>query len=643
MATLLTGPPSRVSRRPGGPERGAAPGGVTAAEGHRPAGRHSVPRHLAARRYPATAPPRAATLLHGASLVGAFVFWAWLDRGLWFFGDDWDFLVRRGLAYPPTDPRSIWFPHNEHWSTLPVLLWRALYNTFHLGSYWPYLVPVLVAQVLVMHLAWRISLRAGANVWVATAAVAVLGFLGAGAEDLAWAFQIGFVGSVLFGLFAIDLLDRPATGGRGPGHLGPVHLGHSHLVLASLSLLASLMCSTIGDAMVAGAAVLAFARLPWRRALSVLALPVVAYVTWFAGVGRLGLSAHSDRFTLRTATGLPRFMWDGLTWALGRSFNLQAAGPAILVAIIAWVAWRAPARLREQPVLVALPAATISFYFLVAIGRDTSSATAAVSRYAYVAFALLTPVIATLLSGPRAAPAKTTRAVHLGAIAVLAVTLAGNVGQAQTWVNQRHALTSKLETEVMALGRLSAAGVEDVAGANAAPISYFPDLSAVRLAGLERSHLLPPASLTPLDLVNARALLAVGDWNGAAMALSPHPLAVGHFEYVGYRRARVASRGGGCFSFSPVGPSSVQVWLRVPAGQKSAAVLVKAPPEARHAARYLAAFIVPPHGPSSSVPVNLVVPPTGTGYLTDNDSGAKLVLTWTEGTVLRLCDISPAK
>ena len=220
-----------------------------------------------------------------ASLAAAFAFWAWLDRGLWFFGDEWNFLVGRGLSYAPTNPQSIWYPHNEHWSTLPVLLWRGLYSVFHLGTYWPYIIPVLLAQVLVMHLAWRVSLRAGADIWVATAAVAVLGFLGAGAEDLAWGFQIGFVGSVLFGLLAFDLLDRrPRPGWR-------------QLVLASVSLVASLMCSTIGDAMVVGAAVLAFARLPWRRALAVLALPIFSYALWFSGVGRLGLSAHSDRFT----------------------------------------------------------------------------------------------------------------------------------------------------------------------------------------------------------------------------------------------------------------------------------------------------------------------------------------------------------
>ena len=311
-----------------------------------------------------------------ASLAAAFAFWAWLDRGLWFFGDEWNFLVGRGLSYAPTNPQSIWYPHNEHWSTLPVLLWRGLYSVFHLGTYWPYIIPVLLAQVLVMHLAWRVSLRAGADIWVATAAVAVLGFLGAGAEDLAWGFQIGFVGSVLFGLLAFDLLDRRPRP------------GWPQLVLASVSLVASLMCSTIGDAMVVGAAVLAFARLPWRRALAVLTLPIFSYALWFSGVGRLGLSAHSDRFTLGTLTALPRYMWDGLSWALGRASNLQPAGVVILVVLIVWAVWNAPKMWRRQPVLLALCVATVAFYLLAGLGRDISTGTPDVSRYVYVAIAL---------------------------------------------------------------------------------------------------------------------------------------------------------------------------------------------------------------------------------------------------------------
>ncbi len=612
---MLTGPPS--TKAPPSRERTRRP--VTLSAGPARQGHHYFSRPPAALRA-----QRAATIAHVASLAAACAFWAWLDRGLWFFGDEWNFLVGRGLSHAPTNPQSIWYPHNEHWSTLPVLLWRGLYGVFHLGTYWPYIIPVLLAQVLVMHLAWRVSLRAGADIWVATAAVAVLGFLGAGAEDLAWGFQIGFVGSVLFGLLAFDLLDRrPRPGWR-------------QLVLASVSLVASLMCSTIGDAMVVGAAVLAFARLPWRRALAVLALPIFSYALWFSAVGRLGLSAHSDRFTAGTLTALPRYMWDGLSWALGRASNLQPAGPVILVVLIVWALWNAPKMWRRQPVLLALCAATVAFYLLAGLGRDISTGTPEVSRYVYVAIALLTPVIATLLS-PRSVPAP----VRWGAVAVLAVVLVGNVGQAETWVKSRVDLTSRLKTDVFAVGRLVGRGVPDVTGPDAAPISYFPNLSAAGLALLERSHLLPPATLTPADMANARALLAVGDWNGSNTALSPTPLVAGHFEYLKSQHASVVPLGEGCLRFSPSRPGRpLQIRLRTAPGQASASVLVETAPAPPGATNYLAAALVPPSGPASSVPVELVVPRSGTGYLSDDAAGAKVVLTWTAGTALKLCGVS---
>ena len=64
-----------------------------------------------------------ATILHVASLIGAFVVLLVVDRQMWFRVDDFEFLAKRGLHGATY---SIWFPHNEHWSTLPVLAYRAL-------------------------------------------------------------------------------------------------------------------------------------------------------------------------------------------------------------------------------------------------------------------------------------------------------------------------------------------------------------------------------------------------------------------------------------------------------------------------------------------------------------------------------------
>ena len=184
-----------------------APGGEEVGTG---IGAAAAPRAIAARRGLLSGLPRPLVVFHALTLVAAFGVWAYFDRNLWFFGDEWDFLTRRGLHGATF---SIWAPHNEHWSTLPILVWRALFSLAHLSSYWPYLVPLLLAHVAVVHLVWRRCLRVGADPWVASALALLFALFGTGAEDLAWAFQIGFVGSLVFGLLAIEVADGPAWPG----------------------------------------------------------------------------------------------------------------------------------------------------------------------------------------------------------------------------------------------------------------------------------------------------------------------------------------------------------------------------------------------------------------------------------------------
>ena len=78
-----------------------------AARGPRPAplGPPCAPnRH--GRHHARPARPGEPPTLISLTLVGAFAFWAWLDRGLWFFGDEWDFLVSRGLGSCRQTPKA---------------------------------------------------------------------------------------------------------------------------------------------------------------------------------------------------------------------------------------------------------------------------------------------------------------------------------------------------------------------------------------------------------------------------------------------------------------------------------------------------------------------------------------------------------
>ena len=132
----------------------------------------------------------------------------------------------------------------------------------------------------------------------------------------------------------------------------------------------------------------------------------------------------------------------------------------------------------------------------------------------------------------------------------------------------------------------------------------------------------------------------MGTWNGSVTALTRHPLFRGRFAYEKSTFSTASSQPGGCLTLAPQSTNPVQVWLRLPAGERSASLRVISPPAATGTVNYLAAVLVPPSGPTTSVPLELVVPHKGKGYLSDNDPQAVLVITWNVGTPISLCGLS---
>ena len=142
--------------------------------------------------------------MHGLSLVAAALVLVRANWAQWFFGDV-SILVSRDLRHDPW--RALFAPHNEHWSTIPVLAWRAVFSIAGLHGYLPYVGVLILTHLLLAHVLWRAMLRCGAGAWVATGLAAVFAVLGAEYENLLWAFQIGFIGSVLFGYVAATFTD----------------------------------------------------------------------------------------------------------------------------------------------------------------------------------------------------------------------------------------------------------------------------------------------------------------------------------------------------------------------------------------------------------------------------------------------------
>lgn len=406
--------------------------------------RPSVPRTgAAARPAPAAGGWRSVggpvRVLHALTLVAAFGVWAYLDRHLWFYGDEWDFLTRRGLhgAY-----FSLWAPHNEHWSVLPILLWRGLYSIWHLSSYWPYLVPLLLVHVALVNLVWRRCLTEGADPWVASATALLVALLGSGAEDLTWAFQIGFLGSVLFGLVSWEVAESSWRQRRPwPGD-----------VLVAALALAALMCSTVGLAMAAGLVVVLVARSGWRRALVVMAVPAASYLVWFALSGHKGLGATGDSFGATVFLRLPLFVALNLAHQLGAMASWAAVGPFLAVGLLAWALWFGRRLFRHHPALLGAAVAAVAFYALAALGRDRIAVVDDPSRYIYVGGVLVAPLVAQVLSGypaPRLA-----RAARFAMVGALALATVGNLVAGADFARSRTNFVNGIKAQILTTGAL---------------------------------------------------------------------------------------------------------------------------------------------------------------------------------------------
>jgi hypothetical protein len=320
------------------------------------------------------------------------------------------------IGAPPTSPASYLLPHNEHWSTIPRLVYQALLDVVGLRSYLPYL-----AVLLALHLA----ATAGAFVLLArrlapiAALIAVLPLLvlGSGWENLLWAFQVGFVGSVAAGTWALVVLEGDRRGA------GP--LGAALLVLA-------LACSTMGLFFLLAAAIRLMIDAGRRRRIAWLGLPVAAFGAWYVGFGR---GAVSD--DLASPVSAATFAVRGLSYALGRLTGLdlagrappvgQLAGLALATAGVAVLAWLV-ARRRLPALAIGATAAALAMYALIGLARaDHGGDFWNRSRYVYVAAFLLLPAVADAVRASGLGRSRLPRGVLLAGALLVALSLGANL------------------------------------------------------------------------------------------------------------------------------------------------------------------------------------------------------------------------
>ena len=170
----------------------------------------------------------------------------YVNRHQWFGGDEWFILTDRGLTAGPGH-QGLFEPHYEHWTTVPILAFRALYSVVGLHSYVPYIALVIVAHLATVVLLWHVMVRSRIDAWVALCFVTVFAVLGTGFENLKNAWQVTLVAPLALGLAAILVVPESGPFTRRD-------------VIAAAFMTVAMMCSGVGLPMLVAVALVAFVR-----------------------------------------------------------------------------------------------------------------------------------------------------------------------------------------------------------------------------------------------------------------------------------------------------------------------------------------------------------------------------------------------
>lgn len=345
--------------------------------------------------------------VHLATLAIAGVLLLWFGRNQWFGSDEWDAIARRSVF--GGGELGLLAPHNEHWSTFGILLYRAHLAIFGLRSYLPLMVVFVGMHLLAAHLLWRVMRRAGSDTLVATVLVTIFAILGSTGVELLYAWNVTFSGSLACGLAALLVMRSTPGWNRRDGFVWGL-------------LIAALVFSGVGVTMCIVAVLFAWWSRGWRDGLRVASVPAFVYLVWLVGWGSDGVDRGIQSAALER---MPETIWNSMTYVFELITGWTGVG-AVVVVLLVWFAFR-DRSLGTPPAVLASACAIGAplFFALTSLRRYgalglfgvADDAWVRIPRYSYVAFALLLPLLA--LAVTRGFSRRIPQALVLGAVVLL--------------------------------------------------------------------------------------------------------------------------------------------------------------------------------------------------------------------------------
>lgn len=267
-------------------------------------------------------------------------------------------LIRR----PGWSPAAIFDPFHEHLIAIPALLYKLLQATFGMTSAVPYYIAAMLAFAIAAALIFAF-LRVRVGEWLAFAAILPILFLGASSEDLLWAFQVGFFGSVAAGVGMLLALDRGDRRGD---------------ALAAVLAVVSLGFGSVGIPFVIAAVVdVLVGPRPRRGRAFVVVVPIVVYALWWISWGHQA----QHHFDSHNVVELPGYVFNaagaGFAALFGQQVNSNSdpGHPPVLFRVMAGLVAVALALkvVRERRISRGLAVTlTIAFSFWILAGLDSN-------------------------------------------------------------------------------------------------------------------------------------------------------------------------------------------------------------------------------------------------------------------------------
>ena len=399
-------------------------------------------------RQPTSASERGAvwTFVVVGGIASAYFFE--LGHRLWFWNDEWDFLAARTGG----SLRELFRPHYEHWSTLPILVYRLLWWTVGLRSYVPYEALTVALHFLAAWLVRCVMRRAGVGPWTATVTATVLVLFGRGYLDIVWGFQITQVGSLTLGLAHLLLA----------GHDGPLDRRDRLGLVAGA---AGLLCSGVAVTMVIVVGIAMLIRRGWKIA-AVHTVPLgLLYLIWWSTMAR-------DTYTTTRVSWLGRAHFVVVTMlntlrGMGSSHHRQWLLLALLIIglVIAWrgLSWRQWSARAAAPVALLMGAGI--FLAITSLGRAGQTGVTQRGRYLDLALAMTLPALGVAAD----AVIRLSRWFAVPVFALLLIGVPGNVHAIETAIHARQQASRQFRQTLLALPRQPLSrgvprGVQPVAG-----------------------------------------------------------------------------------------------------------------------------------------------------------------------------------